>query len=52
MADKIHMVAYNTRIEQSLSDKLKEYSTASEISITKIINKALEEYLNNIELKK
>ena len=46
------MVTYSTRIEQSLSDRLKEYSTASEISITKIINKALEEYLKNIELKK
>ena len=45
------MVSYNTRIEQSLSDKLKEYSTASEISITKIINEALEEYLAKIELK-
>ena len=52
MSDKISMVPYNTRIEQSLSDKLKEYSTASDISITKIINKALEEYLNNIQLKK
>ena len=50
MAGKV-MVSYNTRIEQSLSDKLKEYSTASDISITKIINKALEEYLNNIEQK-
>ena len=46
------MVPYSTRIEQSLSDRLKEYSAASEISITKIINKALEEYLKNIELKK
>jgi len=52
MADKISMVPYNTRIEQSLSDRLKEYSTESEISITKIINKALEEYLNHIEQKK
>lgn len=51
MAGKV-MVSYTTRIEQSLSDKLKEYSTASDISITKIINKALEEYLNNIETKK
>jgi predicted HicB family RNase H-like nuclease len=50
MAGKI-MVSYTTRIEQSLSDKLKEYSTASDISITKIINKALEEYLNHIEIK-
>ena len=50
MADKI-MVSYNTRIEQSLSERLKEYSTASDISITKIINKALEEYLNRIDLK-
>jgi len=41
------MVSYTTRIEQSLSDKLKEYSVASDISITKIINKALEEYLNH-----
>ena len=47
MAGKV-MVSYTTRIEQSLSDKLKEYSTASDISITKIINKALEEYLNKI----
>lgn len=46
------MVSYNTRIEQSLSDRLKEYSTASEISITKIINEALEEYLTKIEQKK
>ena len=51
MAGKV-MVSYTTRIEQSLSNKLKEYSTASDISITKIINKALEEYLTNIELKK
>lgn len=46
------MVSYTTRIEQTLSDRLKEYSTTSDISITKIINKALEDYLNNIELKK
>lgn len=51
MAGKV-MVSYTTRIEQSLSDRLKEYSTASDISITKIINKALEEYLDNIEQKK
>jgi len=50
MAGKV-MVSYNTRIEQSLSDRLKEHSTASDISITKIINKALEEYLDNIEQK-
>jgi len=46
------MVSYSTRIEQTLSDRLKEYSSASDISITKIINKALEEYLSNIEAKK
>lgn len=46
------MVSYNTRIEQSLSDKLKEYSAASDISITKIINEALEEYLKKIEITK
>jgi predicted HicB family RNase H-like nuclease len=40
------MVPYNTRIEQSLSDRLKEHSKSSDISITKIINKALEEYLD------
>ena len=51
MASKV-MVSYNTRIEQALSDRLKEHSTTSEISITKIINKALEEYLNKIETKK
>ena len=51
MAGKV-MVSYNTRIEQDLSDRLKEYSTKSEISITKIINKALEEYLLKIETKK
>lgn len=51
MASKV-MVSYNTRIEQSLSDRLKEYSTASDISITKIINKALEEYLDKIEAAK
>jgi len=50
MAGKV-MVSYTTRIEQSLSDKLKEYSAASDISITKIINKALEDYLNKIEIK-
>ena len=50
MAGKV-MVSYTTRIEQSLSDKLKEYSAASDISITKIINKALEDYLNKIETK-
>lgn len=50
MAGKV-MVSYSTRIEQSLSDKLKEYSTASDISITKIINKALEEYLNKMDAK-
>ncbi len=46
------MVSYSTRIEQSLSDKLKAYSVASDISITKIINKALEDYFENLELKK
>ena len=46
------MVSYTTRIEQSLSDRLKEYSTASDISITKIINKALEDYMDKIEQKK
>lgn len=51
MASKV-MVSYNTRIEQSLSDRLKEYSTASDISITKIINKALEEYLDKIQATK
>lgn len=51
MAGKV-MVSYTTRIEQTLSERLKEYSTASDISITKIINKALEEYLDKIELKK
>ncbi|MBC8016635.1 MAG: hypothetical protein H7X79_12975 [Sporomusaceae bacterium] len=51
MAGKV-MVSYTTRIEQSLSDRLKEHSTASDISITKIINKALEEYMDKIDLKK
>ena len=51
MAGKV-MVSYSTRIEQSLSERLKEYSTASEISITKIINKALEDYLDKIEKAK
>lgn len=51
MAGKV-MVSYTTRIEQSLSDRLKEYSTASDISITKIINKALEDYMDKIEQKK
>lgn len=51
MAGKV-MVSYNTRIEQALSDRLKAHSTTSEISITKIINKALEEYLDKIEIKK
>ena len=46
------MVSYTTRIEQTLSDRLKEYSAASEISITKLINKALEDYLDNIEQTK
>jgi predicted transcriptional regulator len=51
MAGKV-MVSYNTRIEQSLSDRLKEYSTASDISITKIINKAIEDYLDKIDTTK
>lgn len=51
MAGKV-MVSYATRIEQSLSDRLKEYSTASDISITKIINKALEDYLDKIDSTK
>ena len=51
MAGKV-MVSYSTRLEQSLSDRLKEYSNASDISITKIINKALEEYLDKVEAKK
>lgn len=51
MAGKV-MVSYTTRIEQSLSERLKEYSTESDISITKIINKALEDYLDKIETKK
>ncbi|WP_378955915.1 ribbon-helix-helix domain-containing protein [Pelosinus sp. sgz500959] len=51
MAGKV-MVSYTTRIEQSLSDRLKEHSVASDISITKIINKALEDYLDKIDLKK
>ncbi|MDF2634160.1 MAG: hypothetical protein K0R78_1034 [Pelosinus sp.] len=51
MASKV-MVSYNTRVEKSLSDRLKEYSVASEISITKIINKALEDYLDKVEATK
>ena len=51
MAGKV-MVSYSTRIEQTLSERLKEYSTTSEISITKIINKALEDYLDKIEKAK
>lgn len=51
MAGKV-MVSYTTRIEQSLSDRLKEYSTASDISITKVINKALEDYLDKIDTAK
>lgn len=51
MAGKV-MVSYATRIEQSLSNRLKEYSTASDISITKIINKALEDYLDKIDSTK
>ncbi len=51
MASKV-MVSYNTRIEKALSDRLKEYSTASDISITKIINKALEDYLDKIDSTK
>ena len=51
MAGKV-MVSYTTRIEQTLSNRLKEYSTTSDISITKIINKALEDYLDQIDQKK
>lgn len=39
------MVSYTTRIEQSLSDRLKEHSTTTNVSIKKIINKALENEL-------
>ncbi|AIF49727.1 ribbon-helix-helix domain-containing protein [Pelosinus sp. UFO1] len=51
MAGKV-MVSYTTRIEQSLSDRLKEHSTTTDVSITKIINKALEDYLDKVETTK